>query len=213
MVAYTSPDCLPYFEGTDSPCLNTGTVCDPSTVWCDLAALLDARFTAWDSVLSRTAGTIPLAQVKQTVPVTFPLSTVDHFPLTWEFVVQDTASMVDLALDPQLIFIRQPGIWVYHFEAVVSTASSSRNLSCQVDTSIPDTAASGRASWIQPVGSPPDNFRGMALWFDVPFLVTEANLADVSAISLRARLIGNASTDFTMYEATATVYWFAEVPS
>lgn len=213
MVAYTNPDCLPYFEGTDSPCVNTGTVCEPSTVWCDLAELLDARFTAWDSVLGRTAVTVPFAQVRRTTPVTFPLTASTTFPLTWEESVQDNNDMVNLTIDPQTVYIRRSGIWVYHFTAVVSAAVAGSTLTCQVDTSVPSVAASGNATWVQAVPSPPDNFEGRALMFDEPFLVTEADMSGVSAISLRARLTCDSTTDVTLYEATASVYWFAEVPA
>ena len=215
MVAYTSGDCLPYFEGTDSPCLDTGTVCEPSTVWCDLAELLDTRFTTWDSVLNRTVVTVPFAQVKRTTPVTFAMDSSTSFPVEWEVSVQDSDSMVNLTADPNTVYVRRSGIWICHFTGVFSTTVVNSTLTCQVDSSdssVP-TPAFGRVTWVQTVGSPPDNFEGPALMFDQPFLVTDAALSGVSAISLRAAITCDTTTDVTMYEATMSVYWFAEVPS
>lgn len=97
MVAYTTPDCLPYFEGTDAPCLNTGTVCDPSTVWCDFAELVEARLTSFDEVIARTAESVPMAWVESTVPTTYVIGTVgsEVQPL-YDVVRIDTDSMVNL---------------------------------------------------------------------------------------------------------------------
>lgn len=213
MVAYTTPDCLPFFEGTDSPCLNTGTVCDPSTVWCDLAELLDAKFTAWDGVLNRTVVSYPIAQVRRTTPVTVSLGNLDSFPITWEEVVQDSNDLVDLALDPQTIYVRRPGVWVYHFTAVVSAATASRGLTLRVDSSVATAVVGGHTTWVQALTGPPVNLEGVAMMSDQTFVVTAADLSSVSAVSLRASLTNILATDITVYEATASVYWTAEVPS
>jgi hypothetical protein len=193
--------------------VNTGTVCEPSTVWCDLAELLDARFSSWDSVLDRTVVSYPIAQVKRTTPVTVSMGGLDSFPVVWEEVVRDSNDMVNLTLDSESVFIRRPGIWVYHFTATVSAATASRSLNLRVDSSIPSVVASGHATWVQAVPTPPANFDGMAMMSDQEFLVTEADLAGVSEISLRAQLTNNLATDVTIYEATASVYWTAEVPA
>lgn len=213
MVAHTTPDCLPYFEGSDSPCVNTGTLCEPSTVWCDLAELLDARFTEWDDTLNRTVVTIPFAQVKRTTPVLVSLAAFDSFTLTWEEQSEDSDNMVNLTADPQLVFIRRPGIWIIHLTAVVSSSVAGTTLTCQVDTSTGSVAASGLSTWVATVPGAPANFEGMSIMFDEPFLVTEADLSGVSAISLLARITNNTALDLTLYEATMSVYWFAEVPA
>jgi hypothetical protein len=119
MVAYTSPDCLPYYECTDSPCLNTGTVCEPSTVWCDLTALLETRLNGFDGTVSRTAVAVPFAKVArfavQLIDVTVP--DPDLF-VHFDTVLADNANMVDLDADDRFITVTDPGI--YHFEVYMS---------------------------------------------------------------------------------------------
>jgi hypothetical protein len=93
MVAYTPDLCLPYYEGTDSPCLNTGTVCDPSNVWCDLVNLVEGFLDDIDDITARTTNVIPLAQVSYSPPD--PAVTVLG-EVPWNTVDLDTDDMVDL---------------------------------------------------------------------------------------------------------------------
>jgi hypothetical protein len=92
MVAYTTDYCLPYFEGTDSPCLNTGTVCDPSTVWCDFTQIVADAIEGFDMIINRTADAIPLATVAY-LPDT-PTAIISDIP--FDTVIVDTDNMVDL---------------------------------------------------------------------------------------------------------------------
>lgn len=93
MVAYTTEFCLPYLEGTDSLCLNTGTVCDPSSTWCDLIALVDAQLSAVDDVVARTGAAIPLARISYVpdTPIVLPNNIIP-----FNVVDIDTDDMVDL---------------------------------------------------------------------------------------------------------------------
>lgn len=95
MVAYTNPYCLPYLEGTDSLCLNTGTVCEPSTAWCDLVALVEAQLDALDQVVGRTGLSVPLARLSYnpTTLVALPNNTIP-----FDSVDIDTDDMADLTL-------------------------------------------------------------------------------------------------------------------
>lgn len=110
MVAYTTPDCLPYFTVDDSPCLNTGTLCDPSTVWCDFAALVDAQLDAFDEVVDRAATSVPLAWVETTTPYQTPVGTL--FPVPFDTVRVDTANMVDLDLNSSAITVTRSGLYL-----------------------------------------------------------------------------------------------------
>lgn len=120
MVAYTPDLCLPYYEGTDSPCLNTGTVCDPSNVWCDLAALVDGYLTDLDEIVARTVTAIPLAQVsyQPTVPV------IVSGNIPFDVVDLDTDNMVDL---PQVAGIVPSRNGIYQIDAEVQYASAVDN--------------------------------------------------------------------------------------
>lgn len=109
MVAYSSTYCLPCLEGTDSPCLNTGTTCEPSTVWCDLVNLVEAQLLEVDSVLSRTFTAIPLALVTATNSLgdgSFPNQVI------WDTVEYDTDGMVNLDVSPLTVTPRRSGVYM-----------------------------------------------------------------------------------------------------
>lgn len=119
MVAYTSPDCLPYFECTDSPCLNTGTTCEPSTVWCDLTALLEPRLNAFDDIRARTATAVPFAKVARFAQQFINVSVVNYDSLIqFDTVLADNDNMVDLDTDNRYVVIHRPGI--YHYEVYMA---------------------------------------------------------------------------------------------
>lgn len=108
MVAYSTTYCLPCLEGSDSPCVNTGTVCDPSTVWCDLVNIVEAQLNPLDALLSRTATAIPLASVTGTEPL------IPSTPVTVRFstVEFDTDNMVNLDLDPTIVTPQRDGMYM-----------------------------------------------------------------------------------------------------
>jgi hypothetical protein len=107
VVAYSNKFCLPCFEPDDSPCVNTGTLCDPSTVWCDLVGIVDTQLGLIDSVLARTVETIPLASVTGTqVSETFPGVVI------FDTVEYDTDNMVNLDVNANLITPTRSGIYM-----------------------------------------------------------------------------------------------------
>lgn len=112
MVAYTSPDCLPYYECTDSPCLNTGTVCEPSNVFCDMTALLEVILNDFDDTVARTATGVPFAKVARSAEQVMSLDDVQPFmQVAWDTVVVDNDNMVSLDTDNIYVKINRPGIW------------------------------------------------------------------------------------------------------
>lgn len=111
MVAYTSPDCLPYFEGTDSPCLNTGTLCDPSTVWCDFAEIVERRLDEFDAVVESTITSTPIAWVETTTPTVIVVGSVAHEPV-FTTVRIDTDQMVNLDTNSGGFTIQTDGLYV-----------------------------------------------------------------------------------------------------
>jgi hypothetical protein len=102
MVAYTPQLCLPYFEAGDSPCLNTGTVCDPSTVWCDLINLVEAQLDSADTVVNRTARAIPMASISYDPATPVVINGVIPF----DIVNLDTDNMVDLSVTAGIVPVR-----------------------------------------------------------------------------------------------------------
>jgi hypothetical protein len=107
MVAYTSNYCLPCLEGSDSPCLNTGTVCEPSNVWCDLVNIVETQLNSMDSVIARTQAAIPLASVTGNTAETFSPATV-----IWDTVEYDTDNMVNLSADATAIIPTRSGLYM-----------------------------------------------------------------------------------------------------
>lgn len=102
MVAYTSTLCLPCFEGTDNPCLNTGTVCEPSTVWCDLVNLVEAQLESFDDIASRTARAIPIASISFNPDD----GVVINGAIPFDIVNLDTDNMVDLSVTAGVVPVR-----------------------------------------------------------------------------------------------------------
>lgn len=114
MVAYTSPDCLPFFECTDSPCLNTGTECEPSTVFCDLTALLDAKFLAFETTTLRTSVAIPIFKVARTAQQIIDTNIAGvSDQIEWDTVLADNENMVNLDVDPTVARIDRAGLWQF----------------------------------------------------------------------------------------------------
>lgn len=118
MVAYTPELCLPYYEGTDSPCLNTGTVCEPSDVWCDLVNIVDPILTSFDASIARTFTALPIAQISYSPPS--PAVTVSG-TIPFNVVDMDTDNMVDLDVIDGIIPNRNG---VYQIDLVVTYVSA-----------------------------------------------------------------------------------------
>lgn len=110
MVAYTSPDCLPYFEGGDSPCVNTGTLCEPSTVGCDFATIAEAKLDEFDGVVEITS-VVPMAWIETFASIRLPVETTNQTPVTFDTVRVDTANMVNLDVNPHGVTITRSGLY------------------------------------------------------------------------------------------------------
>lgn len=135
MVAYTTDFCLPYFDGTDSPCVDTGGVCTPSTVWCDMAQIIDNAFTTFDSEIARAADSFPYAQVAVSdIPFTVD-SGASNFAtqlVIWDTAVGDSDGMVNLTTDPSTINLRRSGIWNLHCITVWRSSVNDTHLTTEL---------------------------------------------------------------------------------
>lgn len=120
MVAYSSAFCLPCFEAADSPCVNTGTTCEPSTVFCDLVNIVERELNGLDATIARTTTAIPLASV------TGVLGTSDTVPVTVQFdtVEYDTDNMVNLDQDPTVISPTRDGFYVVFAEVITNAEAA-----------------------------------------------------------------------------------------
>lgn len=221
MVAYTSPDCLPYFECTDSPCLNTGTVCEPSTVFCDLADALETILNGFDLTVNRTATGVPFAKVALTSPQVETVSAGTFtFRINWDAVLADNDDMVNLDSDSEFIRITRPGVWW----AELYVSGNPVNLTDNALTSyliqrgptvnfVPGTVLTEATSKFRSnisITSPGQVQNRAAYGFEV----TEAYLAtngtfDIGA-AVAARAVLNPGVPLTIDSAQLTVYWTAE---
>ncbi len=170
MVAYTAGFCLPYFEGTDSPCVDTGAVCAPSTVWCDMATKIDEAFTGFDETISRAGISFPYAQVAVSgVPFTFSsgASNLGTTVVTWDTVVGDSDGMADLNVDANTVNLLRSGIWNLNCIAVWRDDISDSELSVRLINPGPPKISVLESTiaetWVEPVPDPTVGFLGRTL--------------------------------------------------
>jgi len=201
MVAYTPDLCLPYFESTDSPCLNTGTVCDPSTVWCDLIALVEANLTAADSIIDRTAAAIPLASISYNPDTPVVINGVIPF----DIVNMDTDNMVDLSVTAGIVPVRNG---IYGMTARVMIAPVVTNDFPQMEIHIGNEQAPGQggALDIGPVRAVTRGFN-TAQWV---FLSSAWEFNDLTP-SPRTISLVSTYTASPVFEAHLDVFWHSEL--
>lgn len=123
MVAYTDPDCIPYFEGPDDVCLNTGTACDPSTVWCDQAEAIETKLDLFDSVVARVSTSVPLAWVETTDQIEYIIGTSGELHVEFTTVNVDTDNMVNLDVESDGFLINTAGL--YNFWGYIQGVTNS----------------------------------------------------------------------------------------
>lgn len=135
MPGYTSPDCLPYFVGSDSPCLNTGSQCDPSTVWCDFATIAEAKLDAYDAVAAAAASP-PLAWVETLEPFDVVIGSTTEVTVPFDTVRADTANMVDLDANNSGFTITRSGLYLifgYLYGRFDTAAANAGDLSLVIE--------------------------------------------------------------------------------
>lgn len=129
MVAYTSPDCIPYFECSDPVCLNTGSLCEPTSIWCDQARLVENRFAQFEQVISRTAETVPMVLLQRPEPFTHLVSNTTGTIVNFTQVVVDTNDMADLGAYPLGFTVRTSGIYEIMCYLIGTTDTTASDLS------------------------------------------------------------------------------------
>lgn len=201
MVAYTQNFCLPVFEGSDSPCLNTGTVCDPSTLWCDFAAAVEAQLAQFDSILGRTALALPIAFVAYEPDVA--VAVTDQIP--FDTVNIDTDQMVDLDVFAG-VTPRRNGIYLIDTLVRYTTA---------IDNAVLQARIKVGNEFIPFLGAGPDRVatavtRGAAAIGDVNIRASVAWKFDDTSPTPRSISVINGVTNPISY-ASLSVYWHSEV--
>ena len=110
---------LPVIEGTDDPC-------DQSDTWCAFATAVEAELDRLDAVVDRTVDTIPMAQVRLTIPrlqAPNPGGGTPQF-VPFDTIDVDTADMVDLTADPFTITLPRFGLYRVHLYVEGTTAGA-----------------------------------------------------------------------------------------
>lgn len=201
MVVHTQTFCLPAFEGSDSPCLNTGTVCEPSTIWCDFAAGVETQLTAFDSILGRTALALPIAFVSYQPNIAVAVS--DAIP--FDVVNIDTDQMVDLDVFSG-IMPRRNGVYLIDAMVRYTTAANDARLQARIKI----------GNEVMPfLGAGPDRVataiaRGAAAIDDVNIRASVTWKFDDTTPTPRAISVINGFTSPVSY-ASLSAYWHSEV--
>lgn len=218
MVAFTHPDCLPFFECADSPCLNTGTVCEPSTVWCDMADAMEIVLNSFDATVQRTGAGVPFAKVAMNNGQV----TTANIPATqqvfWDTVVADNDNMVNLDVDNSYVKINRPGIWwvelyVAGIPGSVDAVNNGNELTSSIIQRPTSVLSSSTSQWRFGVFSVLPNTIQNRLAYAVQ--VTPAFLATDATLDIGALVTGSgnpvvANSPLTITYAEMTVYWTAE---
>lgn len=209
MVQYTSPDCLPYFGCDDSPCLNTGSVCDPSTVWCDFAELVEAKLNEFDAAVLRTAGSIPMAWIQATVPTVIVADT-PAVPIIFDSPLVDTDGMVNLDTLPSSITINTPGLYQFVFSGVGVMTNGGTATAELAATLAPSLG-------LFPINPP--TFTSVDFESPITGLVVTPMISVLypfaagQSLSMSAQMTGVSAPDNVAYSLiTASLTWLADLP-
>lgn len=209
MVAYTAPDCLPYPEGTDSPCLNTGTVCEPSNVWCDLAEAVETRLSALDET-ANLATFPPIAWVETNTSFTVTIGGGDVVA-PFDTVRVDTADMVNLDADNTGFVITRSGLYAvfgYLFATFDTAGGSSGSLALNLEF-VPNVFTYGVSSVTEIAA---ETFAPLDL------AQTSVSVHSVVPLSAGQRVVaqifrsGVANDFFTVTQASMGAAWVGNLP-
>ena len=221
MVAYTAPNCIPYFEGFEDICLNTGTACEPSTVWCDIAALVDAKLTEFDTIVNTSINTFPYAEVAIT-EVPFTIDSGSSSSATqiaiWDAVLGDSDNIVDLGTDPSTFYLRRSGIW--SVRCAVTWRSSLSQTQVYLSLTTPGTPKIPVSTftlfdriWVEPLPDPGASVGGSRGLTDVFDLLIPVDVTTGPApLTMSLNGFANAAFILTVEQALMSVRWIAELP-
>lgn len=140
---------LPYIIGTDRPC-------DQDETWCEFATAVDAELDRLDDVVDRVVDTVPMVQVRLTLPrtqATNPGGGVNVL-VPFDTVDVDTANMVDLAASPFVITLPRFGVYMVYFTVTGTTAASNINWRVQAQHPTDTVANVASQSYIDDGSTP-----------------------------------------------------------
>lgn len=220
MVACTSQYNIPYLQGTDSLCANTGTLCEPSTVWCDMAAILDGVFTAFDEVVASSIDSFPYAEVAvTTTPFTLTTGSASLVSqlVTWDTVVGDSDNMVDLTANANTVTLRRSGIWNLRLSCVWRSSLADAQLTVSLGhPGAPKLTAifsSEVETWVEAVADPGTivgGLMGLSNVLDQLYLVNTAT--GTVPLTITLGLFGAAPQTATIEQIALSLRWVAELP-
>lgn len=210
MVAYTSPDCIPYFECTDPVCVNTDGLCEPTSVWCDQAQLVENRFAQFEQVITRTAETVPLVILQRTEPFTHLLSNTIGSLVQFTQVVADTNNMADLSVNQLGFTVRTSGIYEVVCYLIGTTDTTASDLSVTMTQSFSAPVYSNNGITIPSLGTNflagvVDSIVTLQIHFAVPL-----NTGQSTTLGINTGGDINDRINFTYAFCAAS--WLAELP-
>lgn len=204
------PTCTPFYDlpfiiGTDRPC-------DQSATWCAFAAAVDAELDRFDDIVDRTIDTIPMAQIRLTLPRTQAANPGGGLTVLVPFdtVDVDTDNMVDLAASPFTITLSRFGVYMVYFTVEGTTAGS--NIEWRIAAEHPTDSVANVASqrYLDDTSTPVViSSAGMYRYLNpVPAGTSDYTTAD-------ARLVLSADAAGAGLPLTAVtfgVYWMRDLP-
>lgn len=210
MVAYTSPDCIPYFECTDPVCLNTGTLCEPTSIWCDQAQIVEHRLDQFEQAIARTAETVPMVVLQRTEPFTHLLSNFTGTIIQFTQVVVDTNDMADLGVNQLGFTVRTAGVYEIVCYLIGTTDTTASDLSTNMSIRFSSPNFSGNGITISSLGTNfvagvVDSIVTLQIHFAMPL-----NTGQSSSILIQTG--GDAADRVNFTYAMCAASWLADLP-
>lgn len=198
MATCTSIYGIPVVIGSDSPCDIDDTICS-------IAGVVEEQLDRLDSLVARTAATVPMLKVAATIPQTFVTGIADtSIPLNFDTVLVDNDNMFDSGR-PSTITWNRTGIWLISANIMThSTGAGGLQLSQTINVAVPVPSGSAQTAVTanQNFPSPLDIYSNASAPY--PVLATGDGFAQVS-------FFPNGTDMITMFYADVALAWLGDL--
>lgn len=191
---------IPVVEGTDRPC-------DVGLAICAIATEVEVELDRLDTLIGRTADTVPMLKVANTIGQTFATGGGDtSIPLNFDTVIVDTDGMFNSGF-PSTITWNTPGIWLINANVWThSTGAGGLQLSQSIAVIAPvgltGFGSTTALSAGQNFPSPFDIYSNGSVTF--PILTAGSGFVQVS-------FSPNGTDTVTFFYADASFVWLADL--
>lgn len=182
-----------YAECDDRPC-------DIGETFCQFSEQVETELDRLDAIVDRTVDTVPLAQVRLTVPFSYDngIGGNANVSVPFDTVDVDTADMVDLTANPTRITLPSFGRYVVAFQVVISSVIPSGDI---MGASLSDASD----AYLSDASAPAYFNSGANIRYsNTPFADTGTGILSL--------VVGIASAGITTIgSATAKAYWLGDL--